>query len=181
MPRIRPIDLQKASGKSRQLLDEVQAEWGMSPNIVRTLAHAPVVLEGYLGFSNALSEGVLSAELREQIAVSVAEANHCDYCLAAHSALARTVGLSEEAIMDARCGASPDRKVEAVLGFARQIVAKRGRLDDGDLARLRDAGYRDEEIVEIIANVAINIFTNYFNHVAATEVDFPSAAQVSKT
>jgi len=181
MPRISPIDPESTSGKSRQLLDDVQEEWGMTPNIVRTLANAPVALEGYLSFVDALSRGTLGPELREQIAVAVAEWNRCDYCLAAHCAIARTVGLSEDAISDARRGGSPDRKVEAALDFARQILAKRGWVDDDDVARLRDAGYTDREIVEIIANVAVSIFTNYFNHVAGTEVDFPRVPQLSNT
>lgn len=181
MPRISPIDPENASGRARQLLDDVQEEWGMTPNIIRTLANAPVALEGYLSFNDALSRGTLGAELREQIAVAVAEGNRCDYCLAAHCAIARTVGLSEDAITDARRGASPDRKVDAVLDFARQILDKRGWVDDDHVARLRDAGYGDREIVEIIANVAVSIFTNYFNHVAGTEVDFPQVPQLSGT
>jgi uncharacterized peroxidase-related enzyme len=179
MPRISPIDPDTVSGPARQLLDTVQADWGMIPNLVGTLAHAPVALEGYLGLSEALSSGVLSAELREQIAVTVAEANRCDYCLAAHSAVAATVGLSKEAVMDARRGVSPDRKVEVVLHFARQIVQKRGCVDDDDVGRLRDAGFGDREIVEIVTNVAMSILTNYVNHVAGTDVDFPLAPQLS--
>ncbi|MFC1597593.1 carboxymuconolactone decarboxylase family protein, partial [Planctomycetota bacterium] len=115
------------------------------------------------------------------IAVTVAEANGCDYCLAAHSAVAATVGLSKEAVMDARRGVSPDRKVEAVLHFARQIVEKRGWVDDDDVGHLRDAGFGDREIVEIVANVAMSILTNYVNHVAGTEVDFPQVPHLSGT
>lgn len=181
MPRISPIDAADASGSARQLLDAVLADWGMIPNVVGTLARAPVALEGYLSLSEALSGGVLSPELREQIAVTVAEVNGCNYCLAAHSAVAATVGLSQEAVMDARRGVSPDRKVEAVLHFARQVVQRRGWVDDDDLAHLRDAGLGDREIVEIVANVAMNTLTNYLNHVAGTEVDFPPVPQLSGT
>jgi uncharacterized peroxidase-related enzyme len=173
MPRLQPIDPDNAPETARRLLQSVQSDWGMTPNIVRTLANAPLVLEGYLSFSNALSSGLLPAELREQIAVTVAEANHCNYCLAAHCAIGRTVGLSEDAISDARRGASPNAKVNAVIRFAREMVEKRGGVDDDEVSRLRAAGYGDEEIIEIIANVAISIFTNYLNHVAETEVDFP--------
>ena len=173
MPRIEPVDAARATGKARQLLDDFQTEWGMVPNIVRTLAHAPEVLEGYVSFERSLGRGALSAGLREQIAVAVAEANQCRYCLAAHSAVGRAVGLSDEALADARRGPSPDRKVEAALQFARNIVTERGSVDDDDVRQLRDAGYTDQETVEIIANVSLNIFTNYFNHIVGTEVDFP--------
>ena len=181
MPRIKPADRENVSGKARQLLDKVQSNWGMTPNVIRTLAHAPAALEGYLGFSSALGRGVLPAELREQIAVTVAEENRCNYCLAAHCAIGKSVGLSEDAIMDARRGASPDRRVEAVLQFARKIVQQRGWVDDGDVSQLRHTGYDEQEIVEIVANVAMNIFTNYFNHVAGTEVDFPEVPQLAGT
>jgi AhpD family alkylhydroperoxidase len=117
----------------------------------------------------------LSPQLREQIALAVAQENDCDYCLAAHTALGRSVGLSDEAIRDSRRGASPDSKTDAALRFARLIVEKRGRVSDEDVARVRYAGHTDAEIAEIVANVAVNIFTNYFNHVAETEVDFPPA------
>jgi len=176
MPRLQPIDPENAPETARRLLELVQSDWGMTPNIVRTLANAPLVLEGYLSFSNALSSGALPAELREQIAVTVAEANHSNYCLAAHCAIGRTVGLSEDAIADARRGASPNAKANAVIHFAREMVEKRGWVDDEDVSRLRAAGYGDEEIVEIVANVAISIFTNYLNQVAGTEVDFPEVS-----
>lgn len=181
MPRISPVDPENTSGRTRQLLDGIQEEWGMTPNVFRTLANAPVALEGYLGLADALSRGTLGAELREQIAVAVAEWHRCDYSLAAHCAIARTLGLSEDAITDARRGGSPDRKVEAALNFARHMLDKQGWIDDDDVARLRDAGYGDREIVEIIANVAVSIFSNYFNHVAGTEVDFPQVPQLSNT
>lgn len=175
MPRIEPVDSQSAGGKARQLLADVQAEWGMTPNVLLTLANAPAALEAYLGFSNALAGGVLSAELREQIALSVAQANECEYCLAAHSGIGKSLGLSAEAIADARRGTSPDRKVEAVLHFAQEMVARRGWVSEEGLLRARGAGCTDQEIVEIIANVAVSILTNYFNHVAETELDFPRA------
>ena len=181
MPRIPAIDPASATGRARELIDDVQAEWGMTPNIVRTLANAPAALDGYLSLSNALAGGVLTPELREQIAVTVAQANRCSYCLAAHCAIGKSVGLSEDAIADARRGVSPDRKVETVLHFARQIVQQRGWVTDNDLSRLREAGYTDREIVEIIANVAMSIFTNYFNHVAGTETDFAEVPELAST
>ncbi len=181
MPRIPPIDPANTTGKTRELLDDVQTEWGMTPNIIRTLANAPAALDGYLSLSSALAGGVLPAELREQIAVTVAQANRCSYCLAAHCAIGKSIGLSEDAITDARRGVSPDRRVEGVIHCAQQIVTERGWVTDNDVPRLRDAGYVDREIVEIIANVAMNIFTNYFNHVAGTELDFSEVPELAST
>jgi uncharacterized peroxidase-related enzyme len=150
----------------------------MVPNVIRTLANSQAVLDAFLAFSSRLEQGVLPADLRELIAVAVSEANGCEYCLAAHSAFGKAAGLSEEEITDGRRGTSPDRRVEAVLRFVRAVIEKRGWVSDDDLARLRGAGYSDEEIVEIMANVALNMFTNYFNHVVDTIVDFPRVHQL---
>ncbi len=179
MPRIDPVDPGCADTRTRELLAGVEADWGMTPNIICTLANAPAALEGYLGFSKALGGGVLSAELREQIALTVAETNRCNYCLAAHSAIGRAVGLSKDAVLDSRRGTSPESKVRAALHFARQMVQRRGCMDDDDVLQLREAGYTDREIVEIVANVALTIFTNYFNHVAGTEPDFPEVPELA--
>jgi AhpD family alkylhydroperoxidase len=136
------------------------------------------VLEAYLNFKETLAQGVLSPKLRERIALTVAEANGCDYCLAAHSAVGRIVGLSDEEIQDSRKGVAPESKMEAALRFVHQIVEKRGRVTDDSISRLRRAGYRDEEIIEIIANVVLSLFTNYINLAAHTAVDFPAVEEL---
>lgn len=179
MTRLRPVDPETATGRTRELLTVVRAELGMVPNMIRTMAHSPAVLEGYLGLRGALATGLLPATQREQIALTVAEANGCAYCLAVHGALGRMAGLSEEAIRDSRRGVSPDRKVEAALQFARRLVDQHGRVGDQDVARLRRAGYGDGEIAEIVGHVALSVFTNSFNQVAGTEVDFPRAPDLA--
>jgi uncharacterized peroxidase-related enzyme len=157
------------------LLDAVKSKFGMIPNLTRAMAVSPSVLDAYLGFSGTLTHGVLSAKVREQLALDVGEANHCDYCVSAHSAVAKRVGLTEQEVLDSRCGRSTDGKTGALLKFARTIVEKRGVVADADIALVRDAGYGDAEIGEVVAHVALNIFTNYFNHVAGTTIDFPKA------
>ena len=171
--RLRPVDLETTTDRTRELLAAVQADLGMVPNLIRTMAHSPAVLEGYLGLSRALATGRLPTTPREQIALVVAELNGCAYCLAVHGALGRMAGLSEEAVRDSRQGVSPDRAVEAALHFARRVVNQRGQVDDQDVARLRRAGYGDGEITEIVGQVALSVFTNYFTQVAGTAVDFP--------
>ncbi len=177
MSRLQAINPKAATGRAKELLDEVHSKLGMTPNLVRVLANSPDVLEAYLSFSDALSNGLLSTRLREQIALTVAQANRSSYCLAAHTAIGKTVGLSKENILDSRQGMSPDSKVHATLQFVRQMVEKRGWVRDTDVWRLRKGGYGDAEISEIVANVVLNIFTNYFNQVAETEVDFPKVAE----
>ena len=179
MSRLEAVDPSTATGKSKELLDGIQAKLGMTPNILRALASSPAALEAYLDFSGALSHGELPAKLREQIALAVAEANSCEYCLAAHGATGRAVGLSEEQVLDSRRGSSPDSKVDAVLRFAREVVEKRGWVDDDSISRLRSAGYRDGAIAEIVANIALHIFMNYFDHVAQPVVEFPKASELA--
>lgn len=179
MIRIEAINPETATGQAKHLLDGVQKKLGFAPNVMRTMANSPAVLQGYLSFSNALSKGSLSPKLREQIALVVAQDNDCEYCLAAHSAIGRTVGLSEEAIRDSRRGESPDGKETAILEFASTLVVNRGWVTDEEVARVHKAGVTEGEVTEIIANVSLAIFTNYLNHVAQTEIDFPEVEQLA--
>ena len=103
----------------------------------------------------------------------VSEANQCDYCVSAHTFFGNKAGLNESDLLDARHGTSTNRKTNAALTFARKIIEDRGHVSDEDLEQVRQAGYTEGEIVEIIANVCMTTFTNYFNQVAATEVDYP--------
>ena len=173
MSRITPVNPAEATGKAKDLLAAVQAKLGITPNLMKTLAVAPAALEAYLNFSGALSGGVLNAKFREEIALSVAQANSCEYCLSAHSAIGKMVGLKPEEIAASRESRSADAKQDAGLKFAQSVVVQKGEVSNGAIESVRAAGYNDAEITEIVANVALNIFTNYFNHVAQTEVDFP--------
>ena len=173
MPRITAIEPANATGKAKQLLEDVNAKLGLTPNLMRTLATAPAALEGYLSFSGALAGGVLDAKFREQIALAVAQANSCAYCLAAHTAIGGLVGLQQHEIIASRASRATDAKQDAGLKFAQAIVVNRGDVSDVVLSGVRAAGFNDAEITEIVANVAINIYTNYLNHVAQTSVDFP--------
>jgi uncharacterized peroxidase-related enzyme len=179
MERISPVNQQTAQGKAKELLDAVKAKLGTVPNMTRAMAVSPSVLEAYLGFNGALSHGVLPARVREQLALDVGEENHCDYCVSAHSAIGKHVGLSDQDLLDSRRGTSADPKTDALLRFARTVVAKRGVVEDADIAPVRDAGYGDAEIAEVVAHVALNTFTNYFNNVAGTAIDFPRAPALS--
>jgi len=180
MARISAVDPKTAAGKAKALLDQIQASFGRTPNMMRTMAHSPALLEGYLNFSKALGGGALSARLREQLALAVSEANSCQYCVSAHTAIGKMVGVDESELMASRHGASTDPRAALALEFARALVAQRGDVTDGDVRRLREASYTDGEIAEIVGAVALNILTNYFNKAAAVEVDFPRVPLVSE-
>jgi uncharacterized peroxidase-related enzyme len=173
MTRIQAIDYEQSTGKARELLDAVKAKLGITPNMMKTMAQSPAVLEAYLNFSGALGGGKLSARLREQIALISAEINGCGYCASAHTAIGKMVGLNEDAILAARNGNAADAKTDAALKFARAVIVNRGEVSDEDLQVVKDAGFSDGEVGEIVANVALNIFTNYFNEIAKTDIDFP--------
>jgi uncharacterized peroxidase-related enzyme len=168
-----PVDPAHAEGKAKTLLAAVQAKMGVTPNMTRQMARSPAVLEAYLGFAGALGGGVLSARLREQIALATAEANGCEYCLSAHSLIGKGAGLSADDIAAARSGEAADARARAALHFARTLVANRGIVSGADVTEFRAAGFDDGTIGEVVANVALNVFTNYFNNVTRPVVDFP--------
>jgi uncharacterized peroxidase-related enzyme len=174
MNRITQLDPAVATGKTKQLFDGVNAKLGVVPNLFRVLGNSPAALEGYLNFSGALAGGTLNPKVREQMALAVAEGNLCSYCLSAHTFIGSKVGLSEKDIAQARKSAAEDAKTDALLKLGLSVLVQRGEISDGALKSARAAGVTDAEIVETVANVAVNIFTNYLYHVARTVVDFPA-------
>lgn len=173
MNRINQLDPAQATGKTKQLFDEVRANLGEVPNLFRVLGNAPAALQGYLNFSAVLAGGSLNARVREQIALAVAESNLCGYCLSAHTFIGGKLGLTQKDIADAIHATAASGKTDGILKLARSIVVQRGEVSDSDLEQARARGLTDGEIVETIANVVLNILTNYVNHVARTLVDFP--------
>lgn len=180
MQRINALSIESANGPTKQVFESVAKQMGIVPNIIATMANSIPATNAFLGFDQSLSKGSLSSRLREKIALAVGESNQCDYCLAAHTAVGKGLGMTNSETLDARAGQSSDAKERAALAFSRKIVAERGAVADEDIAQVRSAGYNDSEIVEIVANVVLNIFTNYFNHVANTEVDFPAATAMAE-
>ena len=173
MSRIKPIEASKTDPKSAEMLAGFKAKMGIVPNLLATLAHSPAALGFYLKAGESLAGSALTTKFKEQLAVAIAEANSCDYCLSAHTAIGKMVGLNGDDLAAARKGGSPVAKDAAGLAFAQIIVRGRGQVDDAQLAAVRSAGYSEGEIAEIVAVVAVNTFTNYFNHIAQTDIDFP--------
>ena len=171
--RVTALNPDRATSKAKQLLSAVQTKLGLTPNLMRVMANSPAVLESYLNFSSALIGGALLASVREQIALAVAEVNLCAYCLSAHTVIGGMVGLKPDTIARARNAGAADSKTDAILKLARAIVVQRGEISEDDFDKARQAGITDGEIAEVVANVALNIFTNYLNHVAQTDIDFP--------
>jgi len=171
--RVPLVDRTAATGSVRTVLDQIHGAFGATPNMFRAVANSPAALQSMWAAFGALGGGVIGAALGEQIAVAVANRNACDYCLAAHTALGRKAGVSGDDLAAAQSGESADPRTAAVLRFALKLVNERGQLDATDVQALHDHGWSDEHIVEIVAHVALNLFTNYVNVALAVPVDFP--------
>ncbi|MAZ01653.1 MAG: alkylhydroperoxidase [Sneathiella sp.] len=175
-----PAKIEDAPQASQELLKAVQKQLGSVPNLFRIVSTSPAALGGYLGLNGALAQGTLDSATRERIALAVAEYNGCDYCLAAHSYLGEKIAkLSQTEILANRKGISTDAKADAAVRFAVEVVRARGQINASAFANVKAAGYSDEEIVEIIAHVALNTLTNYINSVLGTEIDFPGAERLA--
>ena len=176
MSRLQAVDPSTATGKAKDLLDAVKAKLGLVPNMTRVMANSPEVLEAYLGFNGALTGGRLDPKIREQLALVTAQQNHCDYCLSAHTAIGKMVGLKPEEILESREGKGNSEKATAALTFAKRVLDSKGQISDSDLSTVRAAGFSDGEVAEIIAHVALNVFTNYFNVATEVDIDFPKVS-----
>jgi uncharacterized peroxidase-related enzyme len=172
-----PATIDAAPAASRPLLEAVQQQLGVAPNLFRMVATSPAALEGYVGLFGALGKGALPAATRERIALAIAEFNGCDYCLSAHAYLGKQVAKLDDAELAAnRRGASHDATANAAVRFAVGVARQRGRVSDEELRVVRAAGYTDAQIIEIVQHVALNVWTNYINNVAQTDIDFPVVA-----
>lgn len=173
MTRISIPSRDEAPEASKPLLDAVHAQLGVVPNLFRLIAKSPAALAAYLGFNGALTKA-LDVKTRERIAIAVAEINGCDYCLSAHSYLGLNLAkISPEDIALNRKGHSTDPRADAAVAFAAKVTQERGHVGDADVAAVREAGFTEAQIVEIVAIVAENVFTNFLNEVAKTDIDFP--------
>ena len=175
MQRIPTVTIGSAPQGSRPVLEQIKAKFGKVPNIFASVANSPAALKTLTGMFAALDEGALAGKAHEAIALRVGELNGCDYCRAAHTAKAKTLGVSVDETLAFRRGKVDDPKLGGILSLVTALLEKRGRLTDAELAAARKAGLSDGEILETLAIVVLNIFTNYTNEVVKTEVDFPPA------
>ena len=173
MPRIQPLDTSQADANITATLDAVKAKLGMVPNLFTTLAHSPVALNSYLQVADILATGRLSAAQRETVALAVSQSNECHYCLSAHSLLAKNAGLNESDIANARAGIAANPLNDAIASLARRISETRGVLSNAEFENYRQAGLDNSLMLEVVTNVIHTILTNYVNHIAETEIDFP--------
>lgn len=175
MPRVN-IETRLAPAASQPLLGQIHEAFGTTPNMFKAVANSPAALQSMWAAFGALGKGTLGARLGEQIAVAIANRNRCEYCLAAHTVLGQHAGASAAEMAAAQGGRSDDPRTAAALAFALKVVEQRAGITDADVAGLREVGFGDEQIVEIMAHVALNLFTNYINVALDVPVDFPRVA-----
>jgi len=169
-----PKSIEESPANSRPLLEAVQKQFGVVPNLFRLVGNSPESLEGYLALSGALGKGKLPAATRERIALAVAEVNGCSYCLSAHTYMGKNLAkLSDDEMTANRNGSSNDPVAQAAVRFASKVAQERGHVSSDEIKEVKKAGYDDAQIIEIVLHVALNTWTNYINEVAATEIDFP--------
>lgn len=173
MTRLTQISDTQAEPAAAELFGAIKSKIGFVPNLYRVAANQPAALSALLGFGDALGKGAFDAKTREAIALAVAGANQCDYCASAHSAISANLKVDAGEITARLHSRSADPRLQAILTLAKQLVDAKGLVSDANLKAAREAGLTDADIVETIANVVQNIFTNYLNHVAETDIDFP--------
>lgn len=177
MARLPVIDPSTAEGRVKEIFQGPLK--GKEINIFKGMANSPAVLELYLGMAGALGKTDLTAAEREVIQLAIGEANNCDYCTAAHTMMGKGMGLTEEQCLAARCGSIPeDPKLDALVKFSLAIHEKRGHISDEDVETFCAAGYTHQHVAEVVATYALALFTNYFNHVNDTDIDFPAVPAV---
>ncbi|MAS86588.1 MAG: peroxidase [Micavibrio sp.] len=177
MTRISPTSNPQQAAQDS--LDKIRQKLGKTPNIFTTLAHSPAALGGYMAFSGALGDTKLDGKLKEQIALACAGYNGCDYCASAHTLMGGKAGLNDDELSSALKGKATDDKTQAALTFTTALLEKRGKISDEDMKAVQKAGFGDQEVVEMIAVISLNIFTNYFNEAVKTDVDFPKVSSGS--
>ncbi len=176
MSRIKIVTQDTADAQQKALLEAIGEKLGMVPNFLGVLAQSPDALKAFLGLHGIASTGSLDPKTRERIALVVAQANSCEYCVSAHTAFGAKAGLSDAEIKANRAGTSEDAKAAAAVVFAQALNTHLGDVTQAEFDAVREAGYGDGEIVEIITHVGMNILTNLIGKATRVDIDFPKVS-----
>lgn len=176
MSRILTVTNEIANPKQQALFEAIQQKLGIVPNFLRVFANSPDALQAFLGFHHIAENGELDPSTRERIALALAQQNECEYCLSAHTAIGRKAGLNTEEINSNRAGDSQDAKAAVAVKFAKALVEHTGEVTSNELLELRNVGYSEAEIVEIITHVGLNLLTNILGKASRVDIDFPKVA-----
>ncbi|MEX6687953.1 peroxidase-related enzyme [Danxiaibacter flavus] len=173
MPRIEALKPEYVPADSKPTLDVFTKNIGFTPNMMATFATSPIAFNAWAAFFGIMTKA-LDVKTRDSIGLAVSEVNGCNYCLTVHSYTAKHMAkLPDDEIILARKGNATDPKRGAAVQFARKVIETRGKISDADFAAVRDAGYSDANIIEIVGLVAMYSLTNFINNMADPETDFP--------
>ena len=178
MNRVKPVTVEQAPPAIKPIFDQLKQMMGRVPNIFLNMANSPSTINAFMTLNQLVEKTSLSPNLKTKLALVVSQANHCNYCLSAHSAIAKNMGLQEQDILQARKGEAEEKKADAILKFAKSVVEKHGAVSDQEVANLKAQGVSDQEICEIVLVITLNTFSNFFNNVTNTEIDFPLAPKL---
>ena len=178
MPRLKVVEADQASGKVKETYNNLNSKFGKVFNIFKGMGNSAAALNAYLNMSATLGEGDLSPEDREVVYLAVSERNKCHYCASAHTVIAKNAGMSDIQILAARKHEGLDDKHQTLVRFINRVMDTQGFVDDADVEAVRDAGYTDGQIAESIAYIGLATYSNLFNHVFDTELDFPAAPKL---
>jgi len=173
MPRTAALKPEDVPADCKLTLDAFTRAIGFTPNMMSTFAQSPIAFNAWAGLLASLSKA-LDVKTRDSIGLAVSEVNGCNYCLNVHSFTAEHMAkLPANEIILARKGHAIEPERDAAVQFARKVIETRGNVSDADLKAVRDAGYTDANLMEIVALVAMYSLTNFFNNVFDPEKDFP--------
>jgi len=173
MSRINVVTTEQANEQQLALFTAIEQQLGVVPNFLKVFANSPAALEAFLGLHSIANAGELDGKTKERIALGLAEQNACQYCVSAHTAIGKKAGLSGDEILANRAGGSQDAKAAVAVKFSRSLAENNGDVTTAELLEIRNAGYSDAEIVEIITHVGMNILTNILGKASRVEIDFP--------
>ena len=168
-----PLGLETAPEKSRLFLEKTQRSYKFIPNMFGTFANSPILLEGYLGLEGVFEKGSLTGAERHLVLLAASIENECDYCVAAHSTvLKKFLHVPAEVVSAVRSNLPlPDPKSNALVALTREMVVKRGRVEAQTIENFLAAGYRKDQILEVLIGVALKTISNYTDHISPNELD----------
>lgn len=173
MSRINTVTDTQATRQQQELFAAIKGKLGIVPNFLRVFANSPDALQAFLGLHQIAGSGSLDAATRERIALTLAQKNECAYCLSAHTAIGRKTGLNADEIESNRLGDSQDAKAAVAVRFARSLVEHMGEVTTAEIQELRNVGYSDADIIEVITHTGMNVLTNILSKASRVEIDFP--------
>ena len=173
MSRINLVTNEKANAQQKELFNTIKQQLGIVPNFLEVFANSPTALNAFLGLHSIANSGELDGKTKERIALGLAEQNACQYCVSAHTAIGKNTGLSGDEMLANRAGSSQDAKAAVAVKFSRSLAEHNGDVTTAELLEIRNAGYSDAEIVEIITHVGMNVLTNILGKASRVEIDFP--------